>query len=111
VANIVLASATDDPRCRPARLEEVPDLRIEISVLTPLEPIRPDEVIVGRHGLMIRRGQQSGLLLPQVAARYGWDREEFLRSVCEKAGLSQDAWQGGDVELFGFETEAWGEDE
>jgi AmmeMemoRadiSam system protein A len=111
VASMVLVSATEDPRCRPVRLEEVSNIRIEISVLTPLEPIRPQEIVVGRHGLRIVKDQHSGLLLPEVAVRYGWDREEFLQGLCWKAGLPEDAWKADDAELYGFETESWGEDE
>jgi AmmeMemoRadiSam system protein A len=111
VANMVLASATDDPRCPPVTLDEVPELRIEISMLTPLEPIRPEEIVVGRHGLMITQGESSGLLLPQVPVRYGWDPKEFLRGLCRKAGLADDAWKADDTQLRGFETEAWGEEE
>jgi uncharacterized protein (TIGR00296 family) len=111
VANLVIASAVDDSRFSPVGLEEVSNLRIEISVLTPLQRIRPEEVSVGRHGLMITRDDGSGLLLPDVAVRYGWDREEFLRGVCSKAGLPETAWRGDDVELYAFETESWGEEE
>ncbi|MDA2923974.1 AmmeMemoRadiSam system protein A, partial [Acidobacteria bacterium AH-259-L09] len=89
VANMVVAAATDDQRFAPVRIDEVPDLRIEISVLTPMKPMQPEEVVVGRHGLMITKGHNSGLLLPQVPRTYGWDREEFLGGLCRKAGLSE----------------------
>ncbi|MDA2926368.1 AmmeMemoRadiSam system protein A [Acidobacteria bacterium AH-259-G07] len=111
VANMVVAAATDDQRFPPVRIDEVPDLRIEISVLTPMKPMQPEEVVVGRHGLMITKGHNSGLLLPQVPRTYGWDREEFLRGLCRKAGLSENAWEAGDVQLYGFETEVWGEED
>lgn len=109
VVQMAIAAATDDPRFPPVTIEELADLRIEISALTPLQPIRPGEVEVGRHGLMIIKGARSGLLLPHVPVRYGWDREKFLIWTCRKAGLPDDAWQEADAALFGFETESWGE--
>jgi len=111
VVQMAIASATDDPRFAPVTADEVPDLRIEINALTPMKPIRPEQVVVGRHGLRIVRGSATGLLLPEVPVRYGWDREEYLRWVCKKAGLPPDTWQGEDVRLYGFESEAWGEEE
>ncbi|KPK59722.1 MAG: hypothetical protein AMS21_09805 [Gemmatimonas sp. SG8_38_2] len=111
VMSMVVAAAVDDTRFPPVTIGEVADLTIEISALTPLRPIRPEEVVVGRHGLMIVRGRRLGLLLPQVPARFGWDREGFLVAVCKKAGLPADAWETDDVRLFGFETEVWGEED
>jgi AmmeMemoRadiSam system protein A len=111
VVQMAIAAATDDPRFPPVTAEEVPELRIEINALTPMKAIRPDEVVVGRHGLRIVSGGATGLLLPEVPVRYGWDREEYLRWVCKKAGLAPDAWQGEDVRLYCFESEAWGEEE
>jgi AmmeMemoRadiSam system protein A len=111
VAHMAIASATEDPRFPPVTVDEIPRLHIEISALTPLEPIRPEDVEVGRHGLMIVRGPVSGLLLPQVAQSYNWDRVKYLDAVCWKAGLPRDAWRGGDVELYAFEAEVWKEDD
>jgi len=111
VMRMVIAAAVDDTRFPPVTIDEVPDLTIEISALTPLRPIRPEEVVVGRHGLMIGRGRKLGLLLPQVPARFGWDGREFLEAVCKKAGLPEGAWEMDDVRLFGFETEVWGEED
>ncbi|NNG17369.1 MAG: AmmeMemoRadiSam system protein A [Gemmatimonadales bacterium] len=109
VAQMAIAAATD-PRFTPVAAEELPTLHIEISVLSPLEPIEPDDVVVGRHGLMIVCGDFSGLLLPQVAVAQGWDREAFLDGVCRKAGLPGEAWKADGVVLFGFEADAWGEE-
>ncbi len=109
VTHMAIASATDDPRFPPVRIEEVPGLRIEISALTPIAPIRPEEIEVGRHGLLIVRGRHAGLLLPEVPARHGWSREEFLNGTCEKAGLPEGAWNVAGVELYGFKTEEWSE--
>lgn len=111
VVQMAIAAATDDPRFPSVTAVEVPDLRIEINALTPMKPIRPDEVVVGRHGLRIVSGGATGLLLPEVPVRYNWDREEYLRWVCKKAGLAPDTWQGETVQLYGFESEAWGEEE
>jgi uncharacterized protein (TIGR00296 family) len=88
--------------------EEVADLRIEISILTPLSPIRPEDVTVGVHGLQIRKGTNRGLLLPQVAFEHGWDRQMFLSQVCRKADLPPDAWKE-DAELSSFTAEVFGE--
>jgi AmmeMemoRadiSam system protein A len=111
VITMTIAAATDDPRFPPVTADEVPDIGIEISALTPLRPIRPDEVVVGRHGLLIVKGGNAGLLLPQVPVSYGWDRDRFLEALCRKAWLPADAWTSDDAELYGFETETWGEDE
>lgn len=111
VAWMSVATATDDPRFPAVDVEEVPGLHIEINVLTPLEPIRPEAVEIGRHGLMIARGGYAGLLLPEVATRYNWDAETFLKAVCHKAGLRENAWKAPDAKIFGFETEVWEENE
>ena len=109
VARMAIASATDDHRFPPVAIDEVAALHIEISALTPLESITPEEVEVGRHGLLISRGEYSGLLLPQVPVDHGWDREQFLDWVCRKAGLPDGTWRSSDVELRGFECEVWHE--
>ena len=88
---------------------EAPDLKIEISVLSPLQPIRPEEVMVGKHGLVVSSGSRRGLLLPQVPVEWNWDRETFLAQTCLKAGLPPDAWQKG-AELQAFTAEVFGED-
>jgi len=110
VMNMAIAAATDDSRFPRVTLDEVWGLEIEISALTPLRPIRAEEVEVGRHGVMIIRGFSSGLLLPEVPVRYGWDHDEFLGWVCRKAGLAEDAWKAEDSQLLGFEAEVWGEE-
>jgi AmmeMemoRadiSam system protein A len=107
----VIASATTDPRFYPVHAEEVEDLHIEISALTPMKPIKPEEVVVGQHGLMISQGFYSGLLLPQVPLEQGWNHDQYLRGLCAKAGLSPNAWKSPDTRLYSFEAEVWGEDE
>lgn len=111
VMHMTIASAVDDPRFEPVRLHEAPGLHIEISALTAPHPIRPEEVVVGRHGLILLAGSAAGLLLPQVPGAFGWTREQFLRAVSEKAGLSPDAWRKAWVRLEAFEAEVWGEEE
>ena len=108
VQECVVAAASEDPRFPKVTAEEVPHLRIEISVLSPLAAIRPEDVVPGVHGLMIRKGDHRGLLLPQVAPEQGWDRETFLSQVCVKAGLPPDAWKE-EADLFSFTAEVFGE--
>ena len=108
VAESARAAALDDPRFPPVTPGEAPHLKIEISVLSPLQPIRPEEIVVGRHGLVVAQGGHRGLLLPQVPVEWEWDRETFLAQTCLKAGLSADAWQHG-AQLQGFTAEVFGE--
>jgi AmmeMemoRadiSam system protein A len=110
VQECAVAAATEDPRFPPVTRKELPSLRIGISVLTPLFPIRPEEVEVGRHGLMVSQGRMRGLLLPQVPVEWGWDREAFLDQTCLKAGLPPSAWRHG-ATLEAFTAEVFGEEE
>lgn len=101
VAECAVSAALNDPRFEPVTAEEVRQLEIEISVLSALFPIEPEQLNPGEHGLLISRGFQRGLLLPQVAREYGWKREEFLEETCAKAGLERDAWKtGAKLEAF-----------
>lgn len=108
VIDTASAAAFDDPRFEPVQASEEPDLKIEISVLSPMFPIEPEEVEVGKHGLMISHGMRRGLLLPQVPIEWGWDRETFLSQTCHKAGLPTDAWRHG-AKIEGFTAEVFGE--
>ncbi len=110
VRECAVAAATEDPRFPSVTLRELPALHIEISVLTPLFPILPGEVEVGRHGLMVTQGRNRGLLLPQVPVEWGWDRETFLDQTCVKAGLPPSAWRHG-AALQGVTAEVFGEEE
>jgi AmmeMemoRadiSam system protein A len=110
VQECAVAAATEDPRFPPVSPDELPSLRVEISVLTPLVPILPEEVEVGRHGLMVAKGRMRGLLLPQVPVEWGWDRETFLDQACVKAGLPPSAWRHG-ATLRAFTAEVFGEEE
>jgi AmmeMemoRadiSam system protein A len=109
VAETARAAAFDDPRFVPVTLPEAEELKVEISVLSPMRPICPDDVVVGKHGLMVMQGGRRGLLLPQVPLEWGWDREMFLAQTCLKAGLPPDAWQHG-AELQAFTAEVFGEE-
>lgn len=110
IERMAVAAGTKDPRFPPITKRELPELKVEISALTPMISIKPEEVVVGKHGLMISKGYSSGLLLPQVPREQGWDREEFLRGLCHKAGLPAKAWQDPDAQLRSFEAEVWGEE-
>ena len=109
VPRCAVAACSTDPRFPPIAPAELGEIDIEISLLGPLEPIAgPQDIIVGRHGLVVERGWQRGLLLPQVATEWGWDAATFLAHTCQKAGLPRDAWrQGGTV--WRFEAEVFGE--
>jgi AmmeMemoRadiSam system protein A len=110
VGEMALAAAFGDPRFPPVTADELDGLDVEISVLTPLRRISdPSEIHIGEHGLYIVRGALSGLLLPQVATEYGWDRETFLQHTCLKAGLPKTAWQDPDSEIYLFAAQIFGE--
>jgi AmmeMemoRadiSam system protein A len=109
VRDAAVAAATRDPRFPPVRAEELPGLQIEISLLSAPRPIRPEEVECGRHGLIVSRGGRRGLLLPQVPAQFGWDREQFLAATCRKAGLPENAWRDPATSLEAFEAEVFSE--
>jgi len=103
--NMAQAAAFQDPRFNPLTPQELDDLDIEISILGPLEPCPdPQLVEIGRHGLIVRRGGNQGLLLPQVPVEWGWDREQFLAQTCRKAGLPATAWREPGTELYWFEA-------
>jgi AmmeMemoRadiSam system protein A len=110
VRRVAVAAAVEDPRFPPVSADELDSLRLEISVLSPLEPIRPEDVEVGRHGLLLRCQGRSGLLLPQVPVAQGWDREEFLDHTCRKAGLPPGTWRRADCTLLGFTATVFAEE-
>jgi uncharacterized protein len=111
---MTVAAAQDDPRFPPVTPEELPGLALEISVLTRPAlllppPADPRRVVIGRDGLIVRRGEHLGLLLPQVATEYHWGPEAFLAATCRKAGLPPDAWQEPDTEVLAFQADVFGE--
>ncbi|MBC7362728.1 MAG: AmmeMemoRadiSam system protein A [Candidatus Aminicenantes bacterium] len=111
IIEVAVAAATEDYRFTPLSEEELDDLSIEISVLTlPRKVERPEEVVVGKHGIIISKGLHKGLLLPQVPLEYGWDLETYLNHGCLKAGLPPDEWRRG-VNLEVFEAQVFSEDD
>jgi len=109
VCECAVAACSTDPRFPPVSQVELSGLEIELSVLGPFEPLgSADELEVGRHGLFVEQHWQRGLLLPQVATEWGWDRETFLAQTCHKAGLPRDAWKR-DAKVWRFEAEVFAE--
>jgi AmmeMemoRadiSam system protein A len=103
IKSMAVEAAFKDHRFCAIASDELDKIDVEISVLTPLEKISSPSVIeIGTHGIYIRRGFQSGLLLPQVAVEHGWNRNQFLEWTCTKAGLCKDAWKEPDAEIFIF---------
>jgi AmmeMemoRadiSam system protein A len=107
VARAAVNAALHDSRFSPVEADEIRDLEIEISVLSPLEPIAPEAIIVGRHGLMIVQGEHRGLLLPQVAAERRWPCRVFLEEACAKAGLPRESWREPSTSVFAFVAEVF----
>lgn len=108
VAETARAAAFEDTRFYPVTREEAPDLEIELSILSPPQPIHAEAVEVGRHGLIISMSGHRGLLLPQVPVEHNWDRTTFLEQTCRKAGLAIDAWKKG-ATIEAFTAEVFGE--
>ena len=109
VARLARSAAREDPRFDPLRADELDGLDIEVTLLSPPEPIDgPSDIEIGRHGLVIERGFRRGLLLPQVATENGWNAETFLDRTCWKAGLPPDAWREG-AKIYRFEGVVFGE--
>ena len=111
VAKTTISSAVDDARFPSLTLDELPDLLIEINVLSPLSHSKPEDVKIGKHGLMINKGSKGALFLPEVAVSNGWDLHTFLEELCRKADLPEGSWHDREVKLYVFESETWGENE
>jgi AmmeMemoRadiSam system protein A len=112
IREMAIAAATQDPRFHRVATEELKDIDIEISVLSPMKRITDvSEIEVGTHGILMRQGLNQGVLLPQVATEYGWDRETFLAHTCLKAGLSTEAWKDPSTVIEIFSAEVFGEKE
>jgi len=109
IARCAASAALEDPRFSPVRAEEIQDLQIEISLLSAPEPIHPESIEIGKHGLLISQGSKRGLLLPQVAVEHKLDREQFLEETCRKAGLGVKAWQEPETQILGFLCEVFRE--
>ncbi len=111
IGQMAIQSAFNDRRFSPVQMEEVDDLEIEISVLTPYQKVSSaEDIVIGRDGVLIRKNNRSAVFLPQVATEQGWTREETLDHLCEKAGLPSDAWHSG-TEFFVFQAEVFHEGE
>ena len=109
VGAMALGAAFQDRRFPPVRLEEAPEIEIEISALTPWRPVSDvSDIVLGRDGVIIRQAGQSAVYLPQVATEQGWTREEMLDNLCLKAGLPRGGWKEG-TELLTFQTEVFSE--
>lgn len=113
VRDMAIEASTGDPRFSKVRPSELKDIEIEISVLSPLKRVASaDEVQLGEHGVLIRKGFLSGVFLPQVATETGWSKEEFLSNLCaHKAGLPPDAWKDKSTEIYVFNAEVFSENE
>ena len=112
VRSVAVSAAVEDPRFPPVAPEELPELRIEISVLgepSPLEPRDPAKLVIGRDGLLVRRGSAVGVLLPQVATEHGLSAEAFLAASCRKAGLAPHAWREPGTQVLTFQADVFGE--
>ena len=111
VEEMALSAAFGDPRFHPVTPQELDELDLEISVLSPLTEVKDiNDIQVGRHGIYIVKGFYSGLLLPQVATEYNWDRMTFLRETCRKAGLPPQAWKDKDTRVYVFSADVFGEE-
>ena len=105
LARCAADAALHDPRFSRMRAEEMDALEIEVSLLSPIEPIQPEAIEIGIHGLLVERGTRRGLLLPQVAVEHRLGREQFLAETCTKAGLPRDAWKEPETKFYGFRCE------
>ena len=110
VAETARAAAFEDMRFSPVTAQEAPELKIELSILSPPQPIAPEAIEIGRHGLLVTMAGHRGLLLPQVPVEHSWDRDKFLEQTCRKAGLPLDAWKKG-ATIEAFTAEVFGEKE
>jgi AmmeMemoRadiSam system protein A len=108
VVETARGAAFEDARFPPLTYEELPEVEVSLSILSPLQPIQPEQVEIGRHGLLIKLRGHRGLLLPQVPVEHAWDRITFLEQTCIKAGLPPNAWQAG-AEIEAFTAEVFGD--
>jgi len=110
IIEMAKAAAFEDPRFLVVRKDEMEYIQIEISILSPLKEVESiDEIEIGRDGLIIRNHYSSGLLLPQVAIEWDWDKNEFLEQTCQKAGLDKEAWKSKGNKLLRFSADFFSE--
>lgn len=105
IARCAAGAAQEDPRFSSVNAGELSLLRIELSILSPLMPIRPESIVIGQHGIAIVSEGRKGVLLPHVAVEHGLSVEQFLAEACGKAGLPRDAWRSSDAQILAFTTE------
>jgi len=109
VQEMAVAAATKDPRFYPMKKQDLADFTVEISVLSPLQKIADiEEIEVGTHGIYLERNFHRGVLLPQVATEYGWDRDAFLQQTALKAGMGRDDWKEN-TDIYIFSAQVFGE--
>jgi AmmeMemoRadiSam system protein A len=111
VAHCARLAALEDPRFRPVRPAELAGIQIEISVLSVPENIAPENIVPGKHGLLVSRGWERGVLLPQVATQFGWSGLRFMEETCVKAGLEPHAWKDSGTRVQAFTAEVFSEAE
>ena len=109
VVHCAKAAALEDPRFKPVRAEEVAEIEIELSILSPLQDTTLEKIEAGKHGLVVSRGWQRGVLLPQVATEFKWQAARFLEETCVKAGLEREAWQDPHTRIQAFTAEVFSE--
>ncbi len=109
IVDLAIAAGVHDPRFEPVTEPELGNLVYEVSVLSPLTQVKAEDVRPGVHGVLIRRGSRSGVLLPQVATEHDWDRPTFLAHTCMKAGLAPDAWRDPATEIRVFTAQVFHE--
>jgi AmmeMemoRadiSam system protein A len=109
VAHCAKAAALEDPRFEPVQPEELAEIEIELSILSRPEPIAPEQIEAGKHGLMVSQGWRRGILLPQVATEFRWTAARLLEETCVKAGFDREAWRDPQTEIRGFIAEVFRE--
>lgn len=110
VTEVAKLSATEDPRFYPLNANELEEIQIEISVLSPMQQIHDyNNIVIGKHGLFLKHGGAQGLLLPQVATEHKMNREQFLEAICHKARLPENLWQSEKINLSVFTAEVFSE--
>ncbi len=109
IARCARAAALEDPRFRPVRPDEVAEIKVNISILSPPRRSKAEEIEPGKHGVIVSRGYRRGVLLPQVAVERGWGTPRFLEEACVKAGLKREAWKASGVVIETFTAETFGE--
>ena len=111
IIEMAIESSSSDPRFEPVKIDELKALEIEVSVLFPKKRIKNiDEIVLGKHGVIVKRGYASGVFLPQVALETGWTKEEFMRNLCEgKANLPAECYKDKETEVYIFEAQVFSE--